>query len=734
MEFLPLDLDLSKKVGNRKIEGEWFLQLGEEFLKTANCQEAIQSFDQYGRICKELKDRAGEGRAYGKLGDTYNSVGNVDKALDFLHKQLKIATEVGDKKSEGRACASLGSVYQGRERFAKALEYYQRHLKFAIESGDKAAKGHAYGNFGMVFHNVGDCEKAMEYLELNLTIVKELGDRVGEGTVCGNLGRFHHGLGKFKRAIEYHEMQLSIAKEQNSAIDEACAYYHKGCNLESLGSLNEALACYKSSVRLCNKIRASLRFRKENSFTDEWKINLFGEFYLVYIALCRTLLKLDFVLEALWAVEQGRAPALAHVIQSRYGILTYQPKQEETVSNVWKYISTNTVFFAADKNTMYFWLLTPDQGVRFEKATLPANYHKNILQESRLSGLDSPVNRLCKFTKTLYDLTIGPIVNQLKGDELVIIPCGPLCLVPWHFAVFDPDSKYRRESLRIRVAPSLTTLKLITDCPKGYHSGVLLVGDPLVGEVRYRGKLRIVSRLPFAGKEVEIIAKLTNTQPLTGKNATKMAVLKNLRNAVLVHIAAHGTVGEEISGIALAPNPIPSSGGIPKEKDYLLTAEDVLKVRARPQLVVLSCCHSGRGVIKASEGVCGIARAFLAAGARSVLVLLWANLDDAIFSFMESFYFHLADGRSSSEALNKAMKRLRESDKFKEIKYWAPFALIRDDVTLEILMKPPMRLSVSKVYGPIFIPQCIVCQDTFFTNKMYFQHRHSIECSGYSSY
>ena len=141
----------------------------------------------------------------------------------------------------------------------------------------------------------------------------------GEGTVCGNLGRVYHSLDNFERAIEYHEMQLSIAKEQNSEIDKARAYYHKGCNLESLGSLKEALACYKSSARLCSNIRASLRSRKENSFTDEWKINLFEEFFLVDTALCRTLLKLDFVVEALWAVEQGRAQVLTHHIQSRYG-------------------------------------------------------------------------------------------------------------------------------------------------------------------------------------------------------------------------------------------------------------------------------------------------------------------------------------------------------------------------------------------------------------------------------
>ena len=642
-----------------------------------------------------MKDRAGEGIALGKLGDTYNSVGNVDEARKFFKMQLEIAFKVGDKRSEGRACISLGSVDSDHGRLSQAAKYYKRHLKCAIESGDKAGEGHAYGNLGMLLHRVGSYKKAVEYLELNLTIVKELGDRVGERRVRGNLEHVHHGFGNFKRAIEYHETQLSIAKEQNSEIDEARAYYHKGFILESIGSLKEALTCYKSSAKLCNNIRASLRSRKKNSFTDEWKITLFDEFYIVYIALCRTLLKLDFVLEALWVVEQGRAQALAHLIHSRYGIQTYQLRQEETVSDVWKYISTNTVFFATDNNTIYFWLLTPDQGVRFENVTFPG---ENTLrrQSCRFSEPESDL----QFMKTVYNLTIGPIVNELKGDELVIIPCGALCLAPWSIAAFDPDSKYRRESLRIRVAPSLTILKLITDCPQSYHrkSGVLLVGDPLVNEVIHGGYLHNISRIPSASKEVEMIGKLTKTQPLTGKNATKMAVINGLRNAALVHIAAHGHA--QRGEIYLAPPwgdiaSIPSPE-FPREKDYLLTVEDVLKVRARPQLVVLSCSFSGKGEIKASEGVCGIARAFLVAGARSVLVSSWAVNDEATFSFMESFYYHLAEGRRASEALNKAMKHLRESDRFSGIAGWTPFVLIGDDVKLEFLVIPRMRLSVSQ--------------------------------------
>ena len=98
---------------------------------------------------------------------------------------------------------------------------------------------------------------------------------------------------------------------------------------------------------------------------------------------------------------------------------------------------------------------------------------------------------------------------------------------------------------------------------------------------------------------------------------------------------------------------------------------------------MLSCCHSGQGEIKA-DGVVGIARAFLGAGARSVLVSLWAIDDKATLEFMKNFYEHLVKGKSASEALHQAMNCMRESVEFGAVKYWAPFVLIGDDVTLDL--------------------------------------------------
>ena len=86
---------------------------------------------------------------------------------------------------------------------------------------------------------------------------------------------------------------------------------------------------------------------------------------------------------------------------------------------------------------------------------------------------------------------------------------------------------------------------------------------------------------------------------------------------------------------------------------------DILATNLRASLVVLSCSHSGRGRMLRAVGVVSIARAFLAAGARSVLVTLWAIDDEATMMFMKSFYQHLKEGNTASGALHQSMKFLR---------------------------------------------------------------------------
>ena len=286
-------------------------------------------------------------------------------------------------------------------------------------------------------------------------------------------------------------------------------------------------------------------------------------------------------------------------------------------------------------------------------------------------------------------MLINPVSDLLKEPEIIIVPDRGLYRVPFP-ALLDESGRYLSETFRIRVVPSLTTLRLIQDSPADYHSqtGALVVGDPDVGVVNYRGKgKKKFETLPGARKEAEMIGRLLGIQPLIGQCATKQAVLERIKSVSLIHIAAHGNA--ERGEIALAP--AGATTGTPKEDDYLLKISDISQVQVRAKLVVLSCCHSGRGQIRA-EGVVGIARVFLGSGARSVLVSLWAVDDKATEQLMSHFYQHLVRGVSASESLHEAMKWMRENG-FSKVDEWAPFMLIGDNVSFAF----PKKVSNRKV-------------------------------------
>ena len=276
-----------------------------------------------------------------------------------------------------------------------------------------------------------------------------------------------------------------------------------------------------------------------------------------------------------------------------------------------------------------------------------------------------------------YNMIVAPVADLLQESEIIIIPDNLLYPIPFA-ALMDDNGKYLSDTFRIRIVPSLTTLKLIQLSPADYHSktGALIVGEPDVSDVYYQGKIIQLNPLPWAREEAEMIGRLLGVQPLLGKDATKQAVLESMHSVSLIHFAAHGYA--ERGEIALSPV---SSCGTPHEEDYLLTMAEISQVRLTAKLVVLSCCHSASGQIRA-EGVVGIARAFLASGARAVLAALWAIEDEATMWFMNRFYEHLVHGKSASESLQQAMKSMREN-RFSDVEQWAPFILIGDDVTFK---------------------------------------------------
>ncbi|CAH3160823.1 unnamed protein product [Porites lobata] len=446
---------------------------------------------------------------------------------------------------------------------------------------------------------------------------------------------------------------------------------------------------------------------------DQFKISFFDQHVFPYLLLCWLLIATGKYHEALYVAKLGRSRALTDVLSDKYSVekeVSVNPQSWIGIENIMnKNALSSCLHVSCFRDNMYFWILKPNKMTVFRQTRLKESTDKvfgnktfggspdlrqdqcedrslfscsdsfeslRLIEEEEDENHDSKPLTLADG----YNMIVAPVADLLQESEIIIVPDNLLYPIPFA-ALMDDNGKYLSDTFRIRIVPSLTTLKLIQLSPEDYHSktGALIVGEPDVSDVYYQGNLLQLNSLPWAREEAEMIGRLFGVQPLLGRNATKQAVLKSMHSVSLIHFAAHGYA--ERGEIALSPV---SSCGTPHEEDYLLTMAEISQVRLTAKLVVPSCCHSARGQVRA-EGIVGIARAFLASGARAVLRALWAVEDEATMWFMNRFYEHLVHGESASESLHQAMKSMR-GNRFSDVIQWAPFMLIGDDVTFKGLL------------------------------------------------
>ncbi|MBI1923045.1 tetratricopeptide repeat protein [Candidatus Poribacteria bacterium] len=205
--------------------------------------------------------------------------------------------------------------------------------------------------------------------------------------------------------------------------------------------------------------------------------------------------------------------------------------------------------------------------------------------------------------------------------------------------------------------------------------------DPEIVYLRGRG-LKL-NPLPGTRKEVEGIARLFGKSARTklGQEATETAAKRESQDADLLHFACHGWLDEQMGlSSALALSQPEALGLEAKEDDNgLLQAWEILEqVRLKADLVVLSACQTGLGQEVRGEGLIGLTRAFLYAGANSVVASLWEVSDASTAALMRAFYQHLRKGASKDVALQKAMATVRRNPKYQHPFYWSPFILVGD--------------------------------------------------------
>jgi CHAT domain-containing protein/tetratricopeptide (TPR) repeat protein len=303
---------------------------------------------------------------------------------------------------------------------------------------------------------------------------------------------------------------------------------------------------------------------------------------------------------------------------------------------------------------------------------------------------------------------LGPLQARLEDKDLLIVPGGPLCHLPFELLVEpgkDGTSHYLVENHNIRYAPSLTVLGLVRAWDKKRPAPSLAlwaIGDPiyeendprlagpkavgavsqgawqdLVNRERSGGPAKL-ARLPYSGWEVRALRDLfgpKQSEVLVDRMASEAAVKAasasgRLAQARYVHFATHGILGlDDGRQPSLVLNLVGNEG-----EDGLLQLDEVAALKLNADLVVLSACRTGQGRLHDGEGVRGLARAFLHAGSKAVVCSLWAVQDEETSRLMVDFYRHVLKGQPGPEALRQAQLALIRAGQPPLV--WAPFILI----------------------------------------------------------
>ncbi len=480
------------------------------------------------------------------------------------------------------------------------------------------------------------------------------------------------------------------------------------------------------------------------------KITLFEQQAHTYRLLQKVLVAQRKTDAALELAEASRARALVEQLVQSKGNL--KSPNIEQIKQIAKAHNTTLVEYSIvgneirvlgdepeEQTDVLIWVIKPNGEVIFRQVSLQqrqGNYlsrliiktreeaigvrGRGIAVAARVSGTEQPT-QLAQLQQ-LHQLLIQPIAEFLPTDpnaRITFIPQGFLFLVPFA-ALQDSNGKYLIEKHTITIAPSIQVLDLTHQAKQAISptGNSLIVGNPIMPSIPGEPPQQLAS-LPGSEREAIAIASILNTKPIIGTDATKSAVLQQLNNARIIHLATHGLLdidanlnefGEPtvpvrtaresnvfINPGAVTVGPNVMIGGVRAELSLarekvvrvampgaialapsgndngFLTAKEIAGMKLNAELVVLSACDTGRGRVT-GDGIIGLSRAFIAAGVPSVIVSLWAVPDAPTANLMTVFYQNLQQKQDKAQALRQAM--LATMKQHPNPRDWAAFTLV----------------------------------------------------------
>lgn len=700
-------LDLYQKTQDPIAISSAYVGLGRSYLLSGDLVQATNHLEQGLELVK--KNKLGPALVLELLGRVHIERGEYAAALRDLESALTIYTETGNSKEAARVRAWLGQAYDRQGALVLGKRYYQEALKTFINQQDRVNQSATYYALGKLEMKLRDYDAASTHLRQSIDVTEGM----RRGSTSADL------MAAFSASVqERYEAYVECLMKQDE-IHPTRGFAVQAFETSELGrarTLSEMLFAMQSNLTpgVDPKLAAqqkSLHQMLQQKETD--RITLLAK--AVGPEKLKTLedeierLEADYrkVNEAI----RSRFPAYDEISRPTAWNLH---RIEETVladdeAVLLEYImgAENSYAWTVTRNEFKSYKLGPQKNVN-DAVRRVYELLSNSLKAGNEVELEKAIGKLSQ-------LVVAPVAAALNRKRIILVADGPLNYIPFQLLL---DASAGNEPLiakfEIVNVPSASILgQLRHEKQQRRRSTKVLAafGDPVfasnyaqfkdanAGELLATTHTNFTSKWQHAWRDIELEGdkfdpqsiqpllytkrELRNLTEIAGPGSLVASGFKASRETLdgldlsqysILHFATHGLLDPkrpEHSGFFLSM--IDATG---RPQDGFITMQDVYRLRAPVDLVVLSACRTGLGKDVRGEGLIGLTRGFMYAGASSVVASLWKVDDEATAELMKSFYTNmLQKGMRPAEALRSAQNTLRQDPAWQSPRFWAGFIL-----------------------------------------------------------
>jgi CHAT domain-containing protein/Tfp pilus assembly protein PilF len=720
--------DLAVQAGNSVSQARALLNMGVAFMDAGDYRRALDNFDRSLKLAQATDERLGMSYNFTDMANVYRLQGNYELSIAYLLKSLEIKEQSGAKQDIASSVGGLGDNYLQLGQVDRAMPLLRRSLALARESGRKSSEAKSLQLLAEALDRKGEYDGALEQLRASLALSDAAGEKAVSADALASIAEIQQQRGSYADAVDSAGRAGALASETSAIQVSIRAGTTLGRAHAALGHREQARAAFEQAIAAVEQLRDHVAGADENRAAFLAKcIEPYQGMIALEISERKFAAALDMaerakarvLLEVLRTghvdIHKEMTPSeLAQEVQLRRRLMTLSSQlenaadasaselrkrqaQARTDLSVFQsalYIShpgleaergeikqtglrglakllpderTLLVEFAVTPQRAFVFAVQRSAGApRLEVRTIP------IAAEELRRRVDSFRGRLAErnpefqaLSRSLYRSLLAPLDETLRGKTcIVIVPDGPLWDLPFD-ALQSGSGRYLVEDRSVFYAPSLTVLAAMTDAakPAAPDAGLLVLANPS-------------HDTPEAEREANELGKLygpSRSTIYTGSLATEDALVNQAARFAVVHIAAHGTfddVSPMYSHLILAK---PAAGS---PNDGVLEAWELMNLKLRARLVVLSGCETARGRFGAGEGLIGMSWALFVSGAAATVASQWKVESSSTTDLMLEFHRGLIGGLGKAEALRQARLKLLHGEKYAHPFYWAGFALI----------------------------------------------------------